>query len=454
MKIQKCIKNIVKIIIILILVSFLGQYVYAENETGEETGSGNNSSENTETTNQNNNEQTTPSEGGEGESSNPSSGSPSSNSGGNSSGNSNGSSSGNSNSKQTTSKKSSDATLSNLGIRPNDFSGFKPGTLNYNVTVPADVEEVEVYATATNSKATISGTGTKKLQDGENALSVVVTAEDGTQRTYTINVTRTAGENTENVPEEVKGQGLATLTIENLELSPNFDTNTYAYTVKYIGEAEKLNIQTTTTDPYYNVEIAGNEGLVEGENIITILVTDPDDNNIATYQITVNKSLVDEEALAREQEELEKQQQRKMIIAGAVAGVIVVIVAIILIVRHRRNKAWAEEYTVPYSGLNDEEDYNDEYNYDDNYNMNFNNGNIEFDDSDEIEEVEPLEEVENNDFANKNLEDEQEKTPEELEKERIRQQFLSNYENEGFDLEEEKSNYEPRKRRHKGKRFK
>ena len=423
MKRQKYIKNMIKIIIILILVSFLGQNVYAENETGETPESGNNQTENTGNTNTSENTENSGSNSSTGESSTSTPTTPSSSNSGSSSGSS-------TTRRTTTTTKSSDATLSNLGIRPNDFSGFKPGTTTYNVTVPADVEEVEVYATATSSKATISGTGTKTLQEGNNALSVVVTAEDGTQKTYTINVTRSSAENTENVPAEANGQGLASLTIENLELSPSFDTNTYTYTVKYIGKAETLNIQTTTTDPYYNVEIAGNEGLVEGENVITILVTDPDDKNIATYQITVNKSLVDEEALAREQEELERQQQqRRMIIIGVVVAV-VIIIAIILIIRHRRNKAWAEEYTMPYGGLDD----------------------------DEIQEVEPLEEVnqfEAEDILNKNTENhEQEKTPEELEKERIRQQFLSNYENEGLGLDDDDSSYEPRKRRHKGKRFK
>ena len=49
---------------------------------------------------------------------------------------------------------------------------------------------MEVYATAQDSGATISGTGNQTLEYGENALSVVVTAEDGTTKTYTINVTR------------------------------------------------------------------------------------------------------------------------------------------------------------------------------------------------------------------------------------------------------------------------
>ena len=69
------------------------------------------------------------------------------------------------------------------------------------------------------------------------------------------------------------------------------------------------------------VDVTGNEELKEGENIITILVSDKDGNNVATYQVTVNKSLVDEEAIARE--EAKKQEEfRKKVIIGAVAAVI------------------------------------------------------------------------------------------------------------------------------------
>lgn len=89
-----------------------------------------------------------------------------------------------------TSTKSSDATLSDLGIKPNDFKGFKSGITSYKTTVPEDVEEVEVYAKTTSSKATLTGTGKKKLEKGTNTAEVTVTAENGTKKTYTIEITR------------------------------------------------------------------------------------------------------------------------------------------------------------------------------------------------------------------------------------------------------------------------
>lgn len=316
----------------------------------------------------------------------------------------------------TESSKSSNANLKMLGIRPTeyDFSGFKSGTTTYDVTVPADVEEVEVYGTAQDSNAKVSGLGTKKIEEGLNDLSIVVTAEDGTEKIYTINLTRESSEdtntNTSAEGTETSGEGLTSLTIGDLELTPAFSTSVYEYTAKYIGEGKEVNVNATATNPDYTVEVTGNDDLQEGENTITILVTDEDGENVATYQVTVNKSLVDEEAIAREQEEARrKEEQRKTIIIGAAAGVIVLIIIIALIIRHRKNKAIAEEYTIPFSGLNNDDDF------------------LEDDEEEEVEE------------------DNEEET---WSKEKARKQFLDDYDNSYHDQERAS------RKKHKGKRFK
>ena len=90
----------------------------------------------------------------------------------------------------TINSKSNNANLSNLGIRPHDFSGFKANISSYNVTVPEETESVEVYAKAQDSKASISGTGNLSLREGLNVVSITVTAEDGTTKTYTLNIIR------------------------------------------------------------------------------------------------------------------------------------------------------------------------------------------------------------------------------------------------------------------------
>ena len=357
----------------------------------------------------------------------------------------------------TSEEESSNANLSNLGIRPNDFSGFTPGTTTYNVTVPEDVESVEVYATAQDSNASISGTGNKTLEYGENALNVVGTAEDGTIETYTINVAREGEETNEtNETDETEGEteiinGLSNITIGDLELSPAFKKDVYEYTVQYIGENTSLDIQAVPTDPDYTVEILGNEDLKEGENIITILVADGEGNNVATYQLTVNKSLVDEEALAKEEEERQQQEQRKMfMIAGGIIAIILIIV-ILFVIKRRRNRAYAEEFSgVPFAGINDEDEYENDYdNYDDdNQSDNYNTESLN-DDFSQKEDNDDLQTEENNQEMSTKLDFD--RSIEKEEKEKAKRDFLEGYNSDYTDEYEEDR---PRRGRRKGKRFK
>lgn len=323
---------------------------------------------------------------------------------------------------ETTTKatKSSNANLADLGITPHDFKGFKYGTTYYEVAVPEKTESVEVYAKAQHEGAKLTGTGKKKLEKGENKVEVVVTAEDGTKKTYTINIIREiVQENQEDENENIaeKATGLSSLVIEGVSITPEFKTNIYEYKAKYIGEATKLSINTKPTNEAYVVEITGNEELKEGENIITILVSEKDGDNVATYQIAVEKSLVDEEAIAREQ--AEKQEKQKNIIIGIIIAVVVIGIIIFFIIRSRRNRRYAEEFSgIPfYKNKEDEDEYEeDEYE--------------EYDEQYEQEE----EEIEN------------------IPKETLKERFLKNYGNHEEEYEEEYK--EPKRKKHKGKRFK
>ncbi len=82
--------------------------------------------------------------------------------------------------------------LSALNIDDYNF-GFDAGkTSGYSITVASSVSSVKVTATTVNSNAKVSGTGTIALNYGSNAIDVVVTAENGDKRTYTINIIRNA----------------------------------------------------------------------------------------------------------------------------------------------------------------------------------------------------------------------------------------------------------------------
>ena len=118
----------------------------------------------------------------------------------------------------TTTTKSSNANLSNLGITPYDFTGFRYGTTYYEVTVPEDTTTVEVYAKAQDTNATVTGIGSKSLESEENKVEVVVTAEDGTKKTYTINIIRGAEGDEDTSINAENSKGLSELKINDLTL--------------------------------------------------------------------------------------------------------------------------------------------------------------------------------------------------------------------------------------------
>lgn len=274
----------------------------------------------------------------------------------------------------TVTEKSNVATLANLGITPNDFSGFKANTFSYNIEVPNDVEKIEVYAKKGQSGQTISGTGTKTLNVGTNKFEISVTAEDGTtKKTYTINVTRKEKEEQEETPEEEPMEevfGLSELKIEGLELNPQFQTDIYEYKIDLNDDLEKLNVTTLATEANSNIEILGNEELKEGENVITILVKGENEEKTATYQIIVNKTMPIIENI-KNMEQDHQQMIKKIIVVSAAGGVILIIIIASIIVKIKKSKGSSSGY-IQYENMLDNYEENEiEEQNDDNYDDEF-----------------------------------------------------------------------------------
>ena len=98
---------------------------------------------------------------------------------------------------------SSDATLSGLNISSGTLTpAFASGTTSYTDSVANSVSSVTVTPTANESHATMEVNGTAVasggasgdigLSVGDNAITILVTAQDGTTDTYTVTVTRAA----------------------------------------------------------------------------------------------------------------------------------------------------------------------------------------------------------------------------------------------------------------------
>lgn len=108
--------------------------------------------------------------------------------GSNSGGSSNSNNNDNSRSDDPSETKATDNTLSSLVTSKGTLNPvFESATLDYKLVLDADVTAITIDATATDTKASVSGTGEKTLKPGDNKLEIIVKAEDGSEKTYTIN---------------------------------------------------------------------------------------------------------------------------------------------------------------------------------------------------------------------------------------------------------------------------
>ena len=83
--------------------------------------------------------------------------------------------------------KSSNNALSALTVSAGTLTpAFDPAVTEYALSLPQGTEKLTLTATPSDSNATVQGDGELALQEGENTLPLVVTAENGDTKTYTV----------------------------------------------------------------------------------------------------------------------------------------------------------------------------------------------------------------------------------------------------------------------------
>ena len=139
----------------------------------------------------------------------------------------------------------SDATLSALSLGVEDVSlspDFDPSITEYTASVANGVGSTTVTATATHTgdaEATVIQATNGDLKVGENTITVVVRAVDGTTETYTVVVTRAGSDAT-----------LTDLTISSGTLAPAFtgpdaETIVYEYTATVESTVTSVTLMAT-----------------------------------------------------------------------------------------------------------------------------------------------------------------------------------------------------------------
>ena len=194
--------------------------------------------------------------------------------------------------------------LQSIGISPGTLApSFRAGTTDYTVNVASTVTNVRVTprlqdTTATmtvNGQATTSGQArTISLREaGLNTLvPIVVTAQDGTQKTYLVEVIRAALGGNNN---------LQSLEISTGTLSPTFSANTISYTVNVASTVDSVTVTPTLQDTAATMTVNG-QATTSGQartitlrdpglsTSINIAVTAPNGSS-QTYTITVDRAV-------------------------------------------------------------------------------------------------------------------------------------------------------------------
>lgn len=176
--------------------------------------------------------------------------------------------------------KSSDNTLESLVIANSKISpSFHKDTTTYNVVVPSDIKNLDIKYVTTDKNAKVSISGADNLKDNAvNVVTITVTAEDGSVKKYTLNVTKS---------DEKTSNKLASLDIK--ESKVDFDKDKYEYNIKVGSDVKKLTIDAIPESKDSKVEILGNDKLSKGNNVVLIKLTDK--NGFSTYyRVNVKKS--------------------------------------------------------------------------------------------------------------------------------------------------------------------
>lgn len=233
--------------------------------------------------------------------------------------------------------KSSDKALKTLEITPEGLDPeFNPETTAYTLIVGADVEKLDIKAAPNDENAKVEITGNDALVPGDNQVKIVVTAQDETNRIYTINVKK-------DVSEKI---GLTSLKINGYTLSPKFSPTVLEYKINVLDPAiTKLDIDATANKEDAKVEITGNTDFKNGENVVEITVTSQDGEEKETYKIYVNKSAMTGTT--------NNKDNTALFIGIGVVGFVILII-IILIIKNRKKKNNEND---------DPDDYSDLYGY-------------------------------------------------------------------------------------------
>lgn len=248
---------------------------------------------------------------------------------------------------KSTNKALKDIVIENYKLTPN----FDPETTKYTVDVTKEVEKLEIKPILADDKSKFEITGNENFKVGNNIVKITVTAEDGTNRIYTITVAKS---NKEADEDSTNGLKLSKLQIKNLTLDPEFkpETTNYSVIVSDPSSIKIADITAVAEDEDVEVTIAEAEADKNGNRVITIMLENKDGSKSGVYQITIKKGIVNPLA------EIQNNKNKKIyFILGGIIGVLVIaIIVVIILLKKTSNKGDIQD-------VKDADELSDDYDY-------------------------------------------------------------------------------------------
>jgi len=173
-----------------------------------------------------------------------------------------------------TKPKSNVNTLSDLKVNGNTISGFNSSKTSYSLN--NNDASINITAIATDTKATIQGIGSKNLKYGKNIFNIVVVAENGSKKTYTLVVNKEDSRNSNNY--------LNSLSVSEGKI--DFDKNITNYTLKLEHNINEITINAVAEDSKSSISGLGKKELVDYVNEFKIIVT-AENGSSKTYTLKI-----------------------------------------------------------------------------------------------------------------------------------------------------------------------
>ncbi len=162
---------------------------------------------------------------------------------------------------------------------------FNSATNSYTVTVREGVSSINIKASLEDNTAKISGDiGNRNIKVGSNSFTIVVTAQDSSNKTYNITIVRPVSSDATLSDISIVSSN------KRLNLTPGFSISNKSYNLDVPNGISSVRINATTS--FSGATVTGDigvKGLNIGENIFKISVTAEDSITTEIYTIIIKR---------------------------------------------------------------------------------------------------------------------------------------------------------------------